>query len=145
VISRRYAPWLWLLLGLFALRVIAQPMALVVPVWFLPPFESWYSGVLPYGILLSAQILIIAWLAWTAWRFSTGDVTPRSRVGRVGLALGGLYFGSMVLRLFLGATVLRGQRWFASPVPTVFHLVLASYLLLFGHFHFRYAADRRKL
>ena len=28
--SQRYAPWLWLLLGLFVLRGVAQPLALLV-------------------------------------------------------------------------------------------------------------------
>jgi len=28
--SQRYAPWLWLLLGLFVLRVVSQPLALLV-------------------------------------------------------------------------------------------------------------------
>lgn len=58
-------------------------------------------------------------------------------MGSVVLAVGSVYFGIMVLRLLLGATVLREQRWFASPLPTFFHLVLAAYLLVFGCFHFR--------
>jgi hypothetical protein len=49
----------------------------------------------------------------------------------------------MLVRLILGLTVLSGQRWFASPVPTLFHLVLAAYVLLFGHFHYVHAAQSR--
>ena len=61
---------------------------------------------------------------------------PRKHLGRVILLLGSLYFTGMLGRLILGATIMDGQRWFASPVPTVFHLVLAAYLIAFGHFHF---------
>jgi hypothetical protein len=45
----------------------------------------------------------------------------------------------MFMRLLLGATVLREARWFASPVPTAFHLVLAAYLFVYGRFHYRHA------
>ena len=141
--SRRYAPWLWLLLGLFTVRVLAQPIALRVDTPLLPRFESWHSGVLPYPLLVLAQLVIILWLARTAWMFSTGAIAPRHRFGALMMALGGVYFASMVARLLLGATVLSHERWFASPLPTVFHLVLAAYLLVYGHFHWRYGSDLR--
>ena len=141
--SRRYAPWLWLLLGLFTIRVLAQPLALRVDAPLLPRFESWHSGLLPYPVLVLSQVTIILWLSRTAWMFTTGSVAPRFRLGVVMMALGGVYFAAMVIRLLLGATVLRDERWFASPLPTVFHLVLAAYLLLYGHFHWRYGSERR--
>jgi hypothetical protein len=125
-----------LLLALFVCRVVAQPLALVVHSALLPPFESWHSGALPYGVLLASQVLILAAAGWTAWRFSTGAVTPRRGVGLAAIVFGGVYFVGMVARLILGATVLSHVRWFASPVPTLFHLVLAGYVLLLGHFHY---------
>ena len=48
-----------------------------------------------------------------------------------------LYAMTMLTRLMLGATVLRDDRWFGSPVPTFFHLGLAGYLFVFGHLHAR--------
>ncbi len=139
--SLRYAKWLWLLLMVFAFRVAAQPAALVFRDSFLPLFDSWHSGVMPYGLLLASQLLILATLGWTSWRFTAGNVVPRRGIGVVALTLGGLYFGVMALRLSLGLTVLSHQRWFASRVPTVFHLVLATFVLLVGYFHYVYAAD----
>jgi hypothetical protein len=138
--SQRYAPWLWLLLGLFTIRVLAQPIALHVDTPLLPRFESWHSGLLPYPVLVLTQVIIILWLSRTAWTFTTGAIAPRSGFGVVMMAFGGVYFAAMVLRLLLGATVLADERWFASPLPTVFHLVLATYLLLYGHFHWRYGS-----
>ena len=142
--SQRYAPWLWLLLGLFTIRVVAQPIALRVDTPLLPRFESWHSGLLPYPLLVLTQVVILLWLARTAWTFTTGAVAPRSRLGVLMMAIGGVYFAAMVMRLLLGATVLAEERWFASPLPTVFHLVLATYLLLYGHFHWRYGTDLRR-
>lgn len=123
---------LWLLTGLFAFRVVAQPAALAVD-RLLPPFNSWDGGVLPYPVLLVTQMAILGWMAHTAWRFSTGKVTPRRRLGRVAILFGWVYFSFMLLRLLLGATVLSNLRWFASPLPAFFHLVLAAYLLIYGY------------
>lgn len=57
---------------------------------------------------------------------------------------GALYFLTMFARLVLGLTVYRGIRWFASYIPTVFHLVLASWLLLYGHYHYWYGSQPRE-
>jgi hypothetical protein len=54
------------------------------------------------------------------------------------IGVAGVYGMTMLTRLLLGATVLREVRWFASPVPTVFHLVLAGYLFIYGRVHYRY-------
>jgi len=124
------------LFALFLCRVVAQPLALVVHSAVLPPFEAWHSGAIPYSLLLASQLLILAASGWMAWRFSIGAVEPRRPIGLAAIAVGGLYFLGMVARLVLGATVLSDVRWFASPVPTVFHLVLAGYLLLVGRFHY---------
>src|SRR5262245_46545479 len=59
----RHTTILSVLLGLFAIRVIAQPMSLVVSNALIPPFESWYSGVVPYPVLLAAQVAILVALA----------------------------------------------------------------------------------
>ena len=139
-ISKRYAVGLWAVLALFVFRVVAQPLSLVVRSDILPQFESWHSGALPYGLLVASQVVVLAVLGWTAWGFTVGTVTPRRSIGVAALTFGGLYFVGMLARLVLGFTVLRNQRWFASPLPTVFHLVLAAYVLLFGHFHYVHGA-----
>jgi uncharacterized protein len=137
--SQPYAKWLWLCTGLFAFRVVAQLAALLFKPSFLPTFESWHGGVLPYPLLLSTQVLIFIWLAWTALKFSLGKVYPRHRLGTIIIILASLYFLVMLLRLLLGLTILSEHRWFASYLPAFFHLVLANYLFLYGHFHFRHS------
>jgi hypothetical protein len=127
-----------LLLALFVLRVLAQPLSLIIDSPLLPRFESWHGGVLPYPALVAAQILIIAWFARTSWRFGKGDVVPHYRRGVFFLAFGSLYFLFMLARLLLGLTIMRDSRWFTSYLPTGFHLVLASWLLVYGQFHRRY-------
>ena len=127
-----------MLLALFLLRVLAQPLSLIIDTPLLPRFESWHSGVLPYPVLVAAQILIIAWFARTAWRFGKGEVVPRHRRGVFFLLFGSAYFLFMLARLLLGLTIMRDSRWFTSYLPTTFHLVLASWLLVYGQFHLKY-------
>ena len=125
---------LWVLTVLFAFRVVAQPAALAVD-GLLPPFDSWDGGVLPYPVLLATQVAILGWMANTARRFSSGMGFPRRRFGRAAIVFGWLYFSFMFLRLLLGATVLSDVRWFGSPLPAFFHLVLATYVLVYGYSH----------
>jgi hypothetical protein len=139
--ARRCAPWLWLLTGLFALRVAAQPAALVASAAWLPPFDSWHGGVLPYPVLLLSQVAILGWLGWTARQFGAGAIAPSRPMGYAAVAFGTVYFGVMLIRLLLGVTVLADVRWFASPLPAFFHLVLATYVLLFGLVHLDAAAS----
>jgi hypothetical protein len=87
--------------------------------------------------------LILVALGRTAWRFTVGDVAPRHAKGTLALALGTVYLLTMIVRLVLGATVLSHVRWFASPLPTVFHLVLAAYLLVYGRFHYLHGGSDR--
>jgi hypothetical protein len=140
--AKAHAKWLWLCAGLFAIRVIAQAVALVLPSDFLPTFESWHGGVLPYAVLLSTQLLILYWMVKTAKRFSLNAIQPRQRFGMLVTIFASFYFGIMLLRLILGLTILSEHRWFASYLPAFFHLVLACYLFLYGHFHFRHGLKK---
>src|SRR6266849_6829304 len=56
----RGAIWMWLLLGLFVLRVVGQMLVAFFRVSFLPPMGEWYSGLMSYPILLPVQWVIIA-------------------------------------------------------------------------------------
>src|SRR3989449_1015688 len=96
--SRRsmYATVLWFLLVLFCLRVAGQALVAAFAVPFLPPMRQWYSGVLPYPILLPVQILIIVLLAKVATDFTRRRgffVVPRRTMGRLLQWSSYLYWG----------------------------------------------------
>jgi hypothetical protein len=133
--SRRLASWLWLLTGLFALRVVAQPLARLGGFEWLPPFQAWHSATLPYGLLLTAQAVILFGMVHTTLRFARGDVRANRRLGIMLMAFGSLYFVSMLGRLILGLTVFAHNHWFASWLPALFHLVLAAYVLAIARYH----------
>ncbi|HSS65926.1 MAG TPA: hypothetical protein VLS27_15980 [Gammaproteobacteria bacterium] len=126
---------MWLLTCLFTFRVVAQPLARV---WdWLPAFDAWHSATLSYPWLLFFQILILFVMSAIAVRFSIGRVRASRPLGMALLCFGGLYSGVMFARLVLGAMLIRGHTWFDRPLPSIFHLVLASFAIMVGWHHYR--------
>ncbi len=131
-------PYGWLLLGLlllFLFRVAAQLIQAFSPVTALPSFDTWQSGALPYPLLVVFQIIILIGCVRVVWSFLSGTVVPSGKKGRLLLIVGWIYFIAMGLRLSIGLTVAPDHYWFGAIVPTVFHLVLACFLLVSGSFH----------
>lgn len=137
--NKRYAIWLYLLTGLFIFRVLAQLLVGFVEISFLPTFEQWHSGTMPYAILLMFQIAIIGLMVRVTLRIARNQAIPKRQTGLILLVIGTLYFGSMLVRGALGLTLMSDSRWFTNYIPTFFHLVLASFVLLVGHYHHRFS------
>ena len=132
---RRFAWILSILAGLFAFRVTAQLIQVWHPVAYLPSFETWQSGAFPYPLLLSSQVAIAMLCLRIVWRMFRGAVLPVKKKGTIFLYLGGLYLAVMGIRLVVGLTVAPNHFWFGAKLPTVFHFVLAAFLLAYGRFH----------
>jgi hypothetical protein len=131
------ARWLWLLLGLFLVRVTAQPLAALTGWRWLPPFSAWHSGALPYSALLASQLVIAAAMAAAAAGVAAGRTRPNRRTGRVLAGVAALYGAVMGTRLLLGLTAFRGHWWLDAPLPTLFHLGLMAFIAVYGHYHLR--------
>ena len=58
---------------LFVLRVVGQALVGLGEASFLPPFERWYSGLLPYSLLLPAQIALIVLMLKIVADFARGN------------------------------------------------------------------------
>lgn len=119
---------LWALLILFFFRVVGQ---VVVALWapsYLPPMESWYSGLMPYQFLLPSQIAILLLFSKIATDLYCGHgywFRPKRQVGFGLLIFGTVYFLAMIIRF----------RVQGISIPVVFHWVLASYLLVLGWYY----------
>lgn len=124
-------PVLWALLALFVLRVTGQALVAFFGVGFLPPMEAWYSGLLPYEVLLPSQLLLIALMSKICLDFTRGRgvfFAPKRFFATVWLWFGTLYLAAMIARaLFL---------W-DRPIPIVFHWVLAAFVISVGLSHRR--------
>ena len=136
--TRAIAPWLWLLFGLFCLRVLGQMLVVFAKVSFLPPMKEWQSGLLPYPVLLVSQLVIIAVFSKVAADFTREAgyfATLHARLGRSLVYFGWVYLLAMVLRYIVRMALYPEARWFGGTIPIFFHWVLASFILLVGYYH----------
>jgi hypothetical protein len=127
---------LWVLLGLFVLRVLGQLIAAVAAPAWLPPMRRWYSGVMRYRYLLPAQLAIIVIMVATALAIGREHGmlgTPRPAIGTWLVIASYVYAAGMLARL---------ARWLTRPpaqrgvfIPIVFHFVLAAFLFIVGSWH----------
>ncbi len=128
-----YVAVLSFLLTLFCFRVLAQLMQRYLDLPFLPAFAAWQSGAVSYSTLLASQILIIGFYAWLLWRIVTNRVFQNRKWAWVLLIMGLIYFGAMVARIAIGLTGFSEHYWFRGYLPSFFHLVLSSYLIVVGY------------
>ena len=123
----------------FLFRVAVQAIQAWRPVAWLPPFEEWHSDTVPYSLLLASQLVILAAQLWVLVVMLRGRYRARWWVGIALLILGGAYFAFMLFRLAGGLTFLQDVPWFDVVLPTIFHLVLAGFLLVLADFHLRFS------
>ena len=138
--SRAYAILLWALTALFFLRVLGQVLVVLFEARALPPMAEWYSGLLPYPILLPVQVVMLAVMVWVNRDVARGTgvfAMLRPRVGGFLRAFSYVYFAGMLLRYVLTMTLHPERRWLHGTIPIVFHWVLAGYLLTLGRYHAR--------
>lgn len=117
---------LWTCIGLFLLRVLGQlEVVLIAPDW-LPPMEQWYSGLLPYPLLLPAQILILMLMTGLVVNEMRRPHPARAWLRVVSL----LYFAAMLVRLMVQFIRGADDLIAAGGIPVAFHWVLALFLLV---------------
>ena len=128
---------LWICLLLFVARVLGQAYVGLYRPRFLPPWEEWYSGLLPYPWLLASQIVIIMIMTMIACDHTRGEGWTIVRSARVALVIRGfaiVYAGGMALRYVITMTRHPERRWFKGTIPIWFHFVLAAFLFLVATF-----------
>jgi hypothetical protein len=126
---------LWSCVALFAARVIGQVETLLVAPDWLPDMDAWYSGLLPYPILLPLQIGILMLMTAVAWnrRVRNGSFArSRPRVAEALRILAGIYFFVMAVRLAVNVNANGADFWHEGAIPVAFHWVLALFVLVSG-------------
>jgi hypothetical protein len=130
---------LWSLTILFFLRVIGQFLVAFFNVTFLPPMPNWYSGLLPYPILLPTQILIILLQLKINNDFSRNKgffIKPRRKLGMFLQWFSYAYAGIMAIRYVITMYLYPERRWFGEgTIPIIFHFVLAGYLFTLAKYY----------
>jgi hypothetical protein len=126
--ASRAAIVLCVLTGLFGARVVGQVLVAFLGVTWLPAMDAWYSGLLPYPVLLPIQIAILLVQVVVdrhVWRGRGFFARPRAGAGRALQWAAWIYAFAMVVRY----AIMRSH-----PIPIVFHWVLAAYLFTLGRF-----------
>jgi len=130
-----YLILLWTFLLLFILRVLGQIYVAIYQVSWLPPMSEWYSGVMPYYLLLPSQFTIIMLMTMIVYDFTRSSgfffvTDPTTSTALIILSV--IYFSAMVIRYIIKMTRHPEQRWFGECIPILFHSVLATFLFLCG-------------
>jgi hypothetical protein len=126
--NRRVAIVLMVLTALFFARVAGQALVAFGGVSWLPPMKAWYSGLLPYPLLLPTQILILGGqlvIDRGVWRGGGVFASAHPRLGRALRGFSYVYAVAMLVRWIVTHS---------HGIPIVFHWVLAAYLFTLGHF-----------
>ncbi len=121
---------LTILMVFFVGRVVVQLIQWIEPFGFLPHFDRWQSGAVPYPVLLVAQLLIIATMVVVLTKLHRKELRLRPLTVVIVRTIGLGYVALMLLRLVAGLTFADGHSWWDAPLPTIFHLVLASFILV---------------
>ena len=123
---------LCVLLVLFVLRVIGQLVVLIFEPAWLPPMKDWYSGLLPYPLLLPSQIAIIVLMIVMIRQVSRPNA-PQRRLAIGIWVFAAIYAGVMLVRLIILRTSHPELLWYeGGAIPVMFHWVLATFLVLYG-------------
>lgn len=146
LVRKSFAIGLGILATAFLLRVVGQVLVAFFQVPFLPPMSEWYSGVVPYRVLLPIQIMILllqASISLNIWRDAGFFACRRPQAGQVLFWFSVVYFLSMVVRYILTMYLYPERRWLTGTIPIFFHWVLAAYLFVLSRYQF--SADGEKL
>ena len=134
--ARFAAYFLALLTLLFLGRVAGQILVRLRGPRWLPPTEQW--NLMPYRYLLPSQLAILAIMLWIVVDLARKDgllATPRPALGTAVVSFSFLYAAAMGVRYAVRMRRRPEQRWFGGTIPIVFHVVLASFLFVFGTYH----------
>lgn len=143
---RRYPLLLGILSFLFLLRVLGQVLVAFFGANFLPPMESWYSGLIPYSFLLPIQIFFIVVMVKVVIDLFRGYgffTRPKPRAGIFIKWFSYIYFLAMVLRYVITMWLHPELRWLTGTIPIWFHIVLAAFLYTYSHYQVYGANDLR--
>jgi hypothetical protein len=147
-VPRAYAVALWLLLALFMCRVVGQALVAFFNVGSLPPMAAWQSGLMDYPWLLGSHLVIVLVYGKICLDFSRGRgiaVVPRRRLAQGLLVFGGLCLLAMVTRYAVRMALYSQERWTGGSIPTLFHWLLAGFLLVLGTYHWRRLGEDQRV
>jgi len=141
-----HGPILAFLTTLFFLRVLGQALVAFFSVSWLPAMQQWFSGLIPYPVLLTIQIVMLVCMvkiAMDIWLGTGHFATLRQSYAQFLIAFSVIYAGAMTLRYVLTMIYRPEMRWLGGTIPIFFHFVLAAFLFTWGRYISRRALFAR--
>jgi len=123
---------------LFALRVLGQALVAFFSVRWLPSMEQWYSGLVPYPILLVIQLAMVTVMVKISVEISRGAgrfAKQHPSWSPILASFSAIYAGGMALRYVLTMLFRPELHWFGHTIPIFFHFVLAGFIFILGLYH----------
>jgi hypothetical protein len=94
--------------------------------------RDWYSGLLPYPVLLPVQLAIVALMVFMILQLAC-RVAPSPRLARGITIFAIVYAAAMLVRFIVLRTQHPALEWYQGGlIPILFHWVLASFLLVYA-------------
>ena len=126
---RRYAWALGTLTALFALRVAGQALQRWTPLEALPAFGEFQGSGMPYWLLLTVQLFILALMASITQDVAAGTRRRNPRAARLLGWIGAIYMAGSLGRIVAGLVLTDPPPWFTAWIPALFHVVLAGFVV----------------
>jgi hypothetical protein len=123
------------LCGLFALRVLGQAVQRWAPVSWLPAFGAFQGSKTPYWLLLSIQLVLLVLMIAVTRQVAVGEAQPNAATARTLTWFGAVYMTGCLGRLAVGLASPNAPQWFRTWIPSVFHVVLAGFVLALACYH----------
>jgi hypothetical protein len=101
---------------------------------------QWFSGLIPYPILLAIQIVMFGGMIKISadiWHGRGYFAVARPSWARPLIGFSAIYAGSMAARYVLAMILRPEMRWLGGAIPIFFHFVLAGFIYTWGRFHSR--------
>ena len=131
---------LWFITIVFLGRVLAQVFVGIYSPSYLPKMEMWYSGLMPYPILLTYQVFI--YTCMIIFNFclymERGPLflVLNDKTSIYYIYFGAVYFLLMILRFVIHKIKEPDIIWPRGSIPIFFHFFLAIYIILLGSYSY---------
>lgn len=130
---KRRGVWMAVCLAVFLFRVLGQLYVALGKAPLLPPMALWYSGLIPYDVLLPIQIMLLMVMTVSVTSVLSGGsfLVPQRRKTKRALRLFAYAYLAVMLVRYPAIMVYKPElRWLGQTIPIFTHWCLAAFLLL---------------
>lgn len=133
MVDVRRGTWMCICLAVFTFRVWGQLYVALGQSSLLPPMHLWYSGLIPYNVLLPIQMILLMLMAIIVANVLTGStaLTPHRQATRRAIRIFAMAYLLIMMVRYPAIMIIKPElRWLGQTIPIFTHWSLAAFLLL---------------